>query len=722
MSMSSEIENYPESFVKFRSERLSVNLSPQQCEAVCSIKGPVLLLAVPGSGKTTVLISRLGYMIYELGIDPESILTMTYTVAATGDMKRRFVKYFGNEYEDRVEFRTINGVCSKIVSYYGKVENRKVFELCEEGKSRHIVLEILKNKLSEYPTDNDVQEACTKIAYAKNMMLTEEKIAEIKCSDIPFGEIYSEYRSKLKENSLMDYDDQLVYALEILKKYPDILDHYRKTFKYICVDEAQDTSKIQHEIISLLAGKTGNLFMVGDEDQSIYGFRAAYPEALMTFGTDHPGARILVMDMNFRSDANVVAAADGFVRSNIRRYDKKMRPSRAAKNKIVSIEVKDRNEQFDYLYKTALSCNTKTAVLYRDNDSAIPLADRLDRSNTDFNIRTGDYGFFTHKIIRDIRNIISFAYNPFDTDLFMQIYNRFQLYLKKQDAVKICEISRNKNISVPSALLSLKTLGENMRSVCASFCTNLRRIPDDSASNALKRILSDMNYSQYLRRNNMSIGKVHILLLIAKREKSAESLIKRLDYLEGMLKDKQYSPDCNFIMSTVHSAKGLEYPTVFLADVADGVFPSDVPTDEDKAAAIEEIKQKGRNAEYLPIYDRTLKNFEEERRLFYVAVTRAIDYLYVFQFKDLYSTFCKELFDAGKSKSSDSIGNTVQTAYDSFEKQIVPSLKVRHKLFGPGIVTERNDGNVCILFADGQKRMFSLKMMYENGLLTVLIQ
>ena len=711
---------YPESFVRFRQERLNIALSPQQCEAVCSVEGPVLLLAVPGSGKTTVLISRLGYMIYELGIEPESILTMTYTVAATEDMKRRFVKFFGDEYKERVEFRTINGVCSKIISYYGSFMNRRVFTLCEEGNTRKIILDILKEKLSDYPTDNDIQETATKIAYAKNMMLDDEHIRDMKCADLPFGDIYAEYRSRLRQNCLMDYDDQLVYALEILKKYPDVLEYYRKKFRYICVDEAQDTSKIQHEIIALLSGKNGNLFMVGDEDQSIYGFRAAYPEALMTFSADHPGAKIIVMNINFRSDANIVASADGFINRNLRRYEKKMQPSKPSENKIVYLSAKDRKEQYDYLFGIAGKCSEKTAVLYRDNDSALPLADRLDRAGTEFNIRTGDYGFFSHKIIRDIKNIILFAYNPFDSGLFMQIYSRLQLYIKRSDALKACEISAERKISIPGALLKIKTLSESILAGCAQFALNIRKIPDDSAYECVRRIISDMNYGRYLKKNNMSAGKIRILLMIAEKEKNGIALIERLDYLENKLKCLEYKPDCKFIMSTIHSAKGLEYPVVYLADIADGIFPSDVPTKQDMDEAVAEIKEKGRNSGNLPVYDRTMRLFEEERRLFYVAVTRAINRLYIFTFKDETSVFSQELSDALNKNSGSGIEKSVETGYDIFLSSAVPGARVRHKFYGPGVIKERNGDHVRIVFSNGKQFLFSLQTMFENRLLNLL--
>ena len=263
-------------------------LNPQQMEAVKTVKGPVLLLAVPGSGKTTVLVLRLGYMIKRCGIAPENILTVTYTVAATRDMARRFAGFFGDELASRMEFRTINGICAKIIGYYSRVLGRRAFELVtDEKRLGGILAQIYQEVEQDWPTEADLRNVRTLITYIKNQMLSEREIRELgsgkgrvlrEADGVNIGAIYERYNRWLREQHLMDFDDQMVYALTILRKVPQVLAHFQDLYRYICVDEAQDTSKIQHEIIALLAARDGNLFMVGDEDQSIYGFRAAYPE------------------------------------------------------------------------------------------------------------------------------------------------------------------------------------------------------------------------------------------------------------------------------------------------------------------------------------------------------------------------------------------------------------------------------------------------------------
>ena len=264
-------------FDQFKNQYASA-LTDQQLAALRAVEGPVLLLAVPGSGKTTVLVLRLGYMIRCCGIAPRQILTMTYTVSAARDMKMRYASLFGEEPE--LEFRTINGVCSRIIRLYEQRYQRRAFALVtDEREVARLLREIYQEVRREFPTDGDIKGLQTAIAYAKNEMLAQEKIEELGKEIEEFPRIYRTYNQTLRQREQMDYDDQMIYALQILRRCPDILADLRRRWTYICVDEAQDTSRIQHAIIALLASRYDNLFMVGDEDQSIYGFRAAYPEA-----------------------------------------------------------------------------------------------------------------------------------------------------------------------------------------------------------------------------------------------------------------------------------------------------------------------------------------------------------------------------------------------------------------------------------------------------------
>lgn len=617
-------------------EQFNIKLNNQQLKAVQSVQNPTLLLAVPGSGKTTVLVTRLGYMIYCLGIEPESILTITYTVAATNYMRQRFETMFGEQLAARLEFRTINGICSKIINYYGNCIGRKAFDLItEEGFKSKILSLIYQKELNEYPSENDLQTVITLITYIKNMMLSNEEIESLgKKENLPLAEIYKAYCGELRRQSLMDYDDQMVYAYTMLKTTPQVLEYFQNMYQYICVDEAQDTSKIQHRIIEILAMKNKKLFMVGDEDQSIYGFRAACPEALLSFESTYPEGKILLMEENFRSDGAIVSAADRFIQKNKLRHKKNMKASRDRVKDIRLIEVKTRKSQYSYLTKVAENCNVDTAVLYRDNESIIPVVDMLERSGIDYKIKNADLTFFNHKIVTDIKNIIRFAENPNDTEIFMQIYFKIGTYLSKMGAIEACRISEEKGIPVIDSALRYGRIPKGTEKSLKAMKTHIESILEESAYKAVYRIVNFMGYSAYLERAKIKDGKISILQALAANEKTPEDFLNRLDELAMIIKNKKNNYDCKFTLSTIHSSKGLEYDTVYIMDVKDGVFPEKVVANRKKAT------------------DEEIKTYEEERRLYYVAVTRAKNQLCIFDFKDS-STFNNQLLGINVKSSAD---------------------------------------------------------------------
>lgn len=660
-------------------EEYHIRLNRQQAEAAQSIRGAVLLLAVPGSGKTTVLVTRLGYMIRCAGIRPESILTLTYTIAATRDMAARFRSFFGEELGERLEFRTINGVCAKVIQYYGRLIGKNPFSLVTEEKTTAGMLSAIYQKVEGgFATGSDIKNIRTLITYIKNRMLSTEEIRQLdQESDCKISEIYAAYCSELRDKRLMDYDDQMAYAYTILRKSQETLAFFQEKYPYICVDEAQDTSKIQHEIIRLLAGARDNLFMVGDEDQSIYGFRAAYPEALLSFEQDHPGAKVLLMEENFRSNAKIVAAADRFIQKNVLRHEKHMRAARPAGADIREIDLKGRSVQYRYLIKVAESCQRQTAVLYRDNESMLPLVDLLERQGIPYRIRNAELAFFTHRVVLDIRNIILFAENPTDTELFLQVYYKISTYINKESAIRICQISKEKRIPVLQAAYYYGSLPQKTKENSRIIRAELQSLLKDPAEKAVNRIMRVLGYGDYLERAGMGDGKLFVLRALARNEESPRRLVERLEELQEIIKEKPGDPRCKFILSTIHASKGLEYDTVYLMDVIDGIFPECVPDGMDawgkpgdgRAAGrrgtdgkpgggrnLTELFSDKRNgkASYTDPEDRfgnsekrsaaeekELAAYEEERRLFYVGVTRAKERLFLFSVNQK-SAFIKE--------------------------------------------------------------------------------
>ena len=555
-------------------DKFSINLNNQQREAVQAVNGPVLLLAVPGSGKTTVLVTRLGYMIYCCGIKPSNILTLTYTVAATNDMRKRFSSFFGEELGAKLEFRTINSICAGVIKEYGRRIGKEPYELESDEKMLLGIISSLYQKYEEeYPTESDLKGIKTMITYIKNRMLSEEEIKSLeKDAGCHLLDIYKAYCNELRNRRRMDYDDQMIYAYKLLRSSPELLNYYQNLFPYICVDEAQDTSKIQHAIISLLVSKTGNLFMVGDEDQSIYGFRAAYPEALLSFEKNHPNAKILLMEENFRSNANIVEAADVFIQKNTLRHEKHMKAAKGNGSEIKEISLKSREAQFPYLLKVAQDCNEQTAVLYRDNESAIPLVDLLERNSVSYRIRNAELSFFTHRVVLDIQNIMRFAYDMNNTDLFEQIYYKVSTYLSKQMALKASEISREYNISIFSAIFEHLDIKPHTRKSLKVLEAHFNNMRSELPQRAINRIIQYMGYGDYMERAGLSNTKIFIMKVVAGRENSINAFLNRMQELKDIILNKKNEDKSLFILSTIHGSKGLEYDNVYLIDVQNGIF------------------------------------------------------------------------------------------------------------------------------------------------------
>lgn len=401
--------------------RYMPQFSEQQKAAVRETEGPVLLLAVPGSGKTTVLVTRLGYMALCRGIDPAHILAVTYTVAATRELRARFAARFPELAGQTPEFRTINGLSSKIIEACGRQRGPAVALQENAGELAALVGRIYQALNGDYPTDSTIREVRTAITYCKNMMLSADEIAAQDFGLPRFSELYTHYCAALREARQMDYDDQMAYALAILRKQPEILAEFQARYPYLCVDESQDTSRVQHAIIELLAKKTGNLFMVGDEDQSIYGFRAAYPEALLRFSSVWPGAKTLLLEDNYRSTPEILRLAGAFIEGNRDRYPKTIRATRAKGCRVRLAHAASWQAQYRYLLALAGERRAPFAVLYRNNDSALPLIDALERAGLPYRCRSFDDTFFTHRIVCDVQDILRFSAAPDDAERFLRI-------------------------------------------------------------------------------------------------------------------------------------------------------------------------------------------------------------------------------------------------------------------------------------------------------------
>lgn len=417
---------------------------------------------------------------------------------------------------------------------------------------------------------------------------------------------------------------------------------FQREFQYICVDEAQDTSKVQHEIIRLIAGKSNNIFMVGDEDQSIYGFRAAYPKALTNFKNDYPNPFILFMEQNYRSTEEIVNTASAFIERNRGRYKKNMCATRGHGDPVKRISVETKAKQYQFLLAVAKKPAEETAILYRDNDCIIPLVDLMLRSGVPFRALRVKGTFFTHRVIADICAFLKLALNPGDAASFMQIYYKCGYSFNKQTAEWSCSRAKREHISIADALVKQLDKWESLARKADDFKAFITELPKKNTATALSMIYSN-GYGAYMRNNELDYGKYELLTILADAEPSIEKFLIRLGELHKIFSSGESIGNSGIILSTAHSSKGLEYDTVYLIDIYDGIFPS------------VDVSQINESSE-------AMEKYQEERRLFYVAMTRAKNKLAVLSIDNKSTSFVDEILPVEKPKSEPTFHFTTRPA------------------------------------------------------------
>ncbi len=712
-------------------KQYGLRLDPQQKKAVETTEGPVLLLAVPGSGKTTTLVSRLGYLVLGLKVQPENILTMTYTVAATGEMRQRFGRMFGEDLARRLDCRTINSLCCKIIAAYER-RGHKAPALIEEGERSALLKGIWSDTEKVFPTEQDIKGAGLVIGNVKNRMIKEneeiqaigEKLAGD--SEADWARLYREYQRAMRQAGRMDYDDQMVFALAILHREPEILRSFQNRYQYICVDEAQDTSHIQHEILTLLARKSRNIFLVGDEDQSIYGFRAAEPQKLLDFEKRWPGAQVLFMETNYRSTQEITQGAMRVIRQNRKRRDKTIRPVCGHGPQIETILCETRGKQYDRLVQIAeeaAKTGQETAILYRNNETALPVIDALVRKEIPYRAKGVDSLFFQSREYLDMLAFFRVARNPRDTEAFLRIFYTIDgLYAKKQEILEAAQEETD--------VFRFLKRTDRRKEVRRIF----RTLPGLSAREAIRRIREDLGYEDWLSQRKMDPFRLSIIEMLARDHRSLEDFFLHMEDADGLRAVVARGSDsqAGCILSTIHSAKGLEFDRVILADVIDGIFPS-----------ANAISQEAKNR---------VDDMEEERRLFYVGVTRAKKELCIMTFKEETSVFSDVLTGKERPKApakpekkepehfslqshsregarmipepSPIPTQDIDRAYwqkqiSSFKIKLIPGTTVWHKTLGEGRIRNYSKGVLTIRFERGGEKQLDACYVLAKGILKI---
>lgn len=589
-----------------------VELNNQQIEAASFDKGNALVLSTAGSGKTTVTIARVGRLLYEKKVD-RKILTITFSKMAANDMKERFNTFFGGAYKAKTEFSTIHAFSYKIVrNFY----NRKGIDFKLLTNNYHVLAEILKSYYSKsyfnYVSEEEIENLASTIGYVDNMMINPSQYKDYGIEIKGFDDLYEAYKSYKAENRLIDFDDMLVLAHKIILNSSYFRDGIKSTYEYIQIDEMQDTSKIQHEIIKLITNN--NLFMVGDDDQAIYSFRGSDPDFMLQFNNIYKNGKIFYLDNNYRCDKNIVEGARKFIEKNKTRYKKAIDTENPRVNEISIIKVENRAGQAKLITDELAKLEGKSiGILYRYNMSALILANKLNENNMDFFIKEDKTKFFSSPVLYDVLSFLNLALNPKDREAFSRIYYKSYTYFTK-GMCKIVMDSPREDLSVFDILDNYKHFDYYVYDKIKQFKIDINYINKLRPKDAVRFIKIELEYLNYLERmqeegrNNLS-NALHILEIleeIGSYCKNVKEFIEKINNLQNVIKEASEKTTAKITFTTIHSAKGLEYDVVFMIDNLEGEFPSE--------------KKKMPDAEYE-------KMIEEERRIFYVGMTRAKEML-----------------------------------------------------------------------------------------------
>lgn len=595
-----------------------MNFTNEQIDAINHFKGPALVLAVPGSGKTTVILNRIINLIENHDVLPKNILSITFSKSQGLDMEKRFLKSFPN-LKGQITFKTIHAFCYEIVKNYMKIKNIKktLIEGDEKINKSTLLKRYFFSMYEQKLLDDIIKDFFSLYDFTKNKMIDfEDYVRKNKfiSNRLLLLKLYKAYESLKLEYNFIDFNDLLSLANKYISEDKNLLSSLKKRYKFFSVDEAQDTSMLQFEIIKKIVYPENNLFVVADDDQSIYSFRGAEPKNLLEFKKFYKDSKIFIMNHNFRSTKNIIEISNKLISKNKNRYQKNPICTCSENSKIMLFKVKNAHIQMRKLLELIkqLKKDESVGILYRNNISSIYVANYFLENDVDFFVKENGFDFYLNKILLDINNILQFSQDQTNLEVFKRIYFKLNAYIKKDFISKLKYKSYDENIL--DALLDLDDLNSFYLKKFNALRNNFKMLKKLSMKYKIDFIVNELGYGEYLE-NYDEIQKLNsnlmidILKYISSNLNSYDDFLQRLKDIKEKLKDANKSSS-NISISTIHSAKGLEYDHVFLLDLVDGEFP-----------------QKN----ILNAMDSSL--LEEERRLFYVAMTRAKKTLTLFTIK-----------------------------------------------------------------------------------------
>lgn len=663
---------------------MKVTLDKYQQKAVYTKYKNALIVAAPGSGKTTVIINRVNHLIEDRKVKVGNIIVITFTRAAAENMKTRYKKTFNKDISPF--FGTFHGLFYKILLREGYEIN-----IINDNKCTNIVKSVL-GKYFDDVNEDKVKEVVNNISGFKT---SGEDIEEFKPSiakDI-FIECFNSYENYKKRENLWDFDDLSISALKLLKNNKQILIKYKNIFKYVLVDEFQDCDELQIEFLRLINGEN-ELFAVGDEDQCIYSFRGSKPQYMVNFCETFEKGNKLYLSINYRSSKNIVNTSKKIILNNKNRNLKKIEEFHEKDGIIRYLtpynEFMQGEEIANIISNFKEGQYIDNAILYRTNMEARSLIDTFTRRKIPFILLDKGYNFFNHFIAKDIINYLKLAIDIKNKELFLSIINKPFRYISKanisyvntyKEDIDPFQILINKEDTPP---FQCKKLDELRKEILY-----LNKI---SLGSAIQYILTSLGYIDYLREYANKYGQNFEELedMLEEFKGAAEgfkTITEFLIHIQNVEKEieKSKADKNGVILSTIHGVKGMEFKNVFIINCDEETIPHKSSIDE---------------------------NIEEERRLFYVAVTRAIHNLYIFSPKTIRGKFCEP---SRFIKEGEFTEESIKVEYG-----VNKGDSIYHRTYAEGRVKEVKDDKITIKFKDGEERSFSLRVLMENNLIIIM--
>jgi DNA helicase II / ATP-dependent DNA helicase PcrA len=618
-----------ENVMQFLTDRLLNGMNPQQAEAVKATEGPLLIMAGAGSGKTRVLTHRIAYLMVEKGVNPYNILAITFTNKAAREMKDRINNILGGASED-IWISTFHSMCVRILRRdIDRIGMNRNFTILDSTDQQSVIKSILKDKNID-PKKFDARSILGSISSAKNELITPEEFSKTAGGyyDQVVSDVYTEYQKRLRKNQALDFDDLIMTTIHLFQRVPEVLEFYQRKFQYIHVDEYQDTNKAQYMLVKLMASRFQNLCVVGDSDQSIYRWRGADIANILSFEKDYPRANVILLEQNYRSTKRILQAANEVIQKNSNRKPKNLWTENHEGEKISYYRADSEQTEAQFVtgkIKEMVDSGKRKysdfAILYRTNAQSRVMEEVLLKSNIEYSI-VGGIKFYDRKEIKDILAYLRLIANPDDDISLQRVINVPKRGVGATSIDKIARYAADHDISMFSALEEADFIGLSPKITKAVIefkemvkgYTGMQEYL--SVTELVEEILEKSGYTDMLKaeksiESQSRLENLDEFLSVTKSfeqsndDKSLVAFLTDLALVADIDKlDEDDQPKDSVILMTLHAAKGLEFPVVFLMGMEEGVFPH-------SRSLMEEDEM------------------EEERRLAYVGITRAEEELYM---------------------------------------------------------------------------------------------